>query len=83
MPYASVQANLPRFNPPIEPASTEYVDSAIASIPAADVQNIAGTNFRVDTGVFSFKNLTTGLYNRTESTGADGSQQIELANGTA
>ena len=53
------------------------IDTAVS-----DLRN--GTNYRItDSNEFDLKNADTGLFNKIETSGADGAQTIDIANGAA
>lgn len=84
MPYDnSPQANLPRFNVPSYVTQDEF-DNAISNLQSQiNSGDQEGENFRIESSVFSFKNTTTGLFNRVDSEGNNDTVHLEVSDGVA
>ena len=75
-----MQAILPRFDVPVK--MTQAQVAAMIDTAVSDLRN--GTNYRItDSNEFDLKNADTGLFNKIETSGADGAQTIDIANGAA
>lgn len=78
----TIQAQIPRFAGPFTMLQ-QLIQNQINNSLQNNSVSMGGVNFRVKAGVFQLKNLDTGLYNRVDSFGADGTQGVAAQNGVA